>query len=226
MRVIRVSDIPRPKYRELCQAIPHLSDVESNPKIRMLIEEGLRISEPAALYREVPIDERGEDSILAGGVKLVSPLLSDITGHARAVFPFVLTIGSAMDAWMDSLQDLYHRYWADLIATEILHCSILYLDGIIRENREIKHLAMMNPGSLESWPLEEQNKIFSLLGGNWRDIGVELLPTFFMKPLKTVSGIKFSTESVFEACQACSREGCPTRRAPRDPRFASKYQIL
>jgi len=35
-----------------------------------------------------------------------------------------------------------------------------------------------------------------------------------MIPTMSVSGIVVPTESAFESCQICHREGCPSRKAP------------
>jgi hypothetical protein len=74
----------------------------------------------------------------------------------------------------------------------------------------------MNPGSLPDWPLSEQRPLFTLLGENPGTIGVELMDSFLMTPVKSVSGMWFPTEERFESCQLCQRHNCPGRRAQFD----------
>jgi hypothetical protein len=78
------------------------------------------------------------------------------------------------------------------------------------------HLSRMNPGSLTDWPIQEQRKLFALLGNPKDAIGVELTKSLIMVPLKSVSGISFPAEVDFASCQLCPRENCPGRRAPYD----------
>jgi hypothetical protein len=49
-----------------------------------------------------------------------------------------------------------------------------------------------------------------------RHIGVVLTDSFLMIPNKSVSGIRFQTETDFRSCQVCRREVCPSRSAPFD----------
>jgi hypothetical protein len=77
-------------------------------------------------------------------------------------------------------------------------------------------MSSMSPGSLPDWPLQEQRKLFALLGDPKGAIGVELTQSLIMVPLKSVSGISFPAEVDFASCQLCPRENCPGRRAPYD----------
>ena len=79
----------------------------------------------------------------------------------------------------------------------------------------------MSPGSGDAdiWPLQQQRELFTLLGGVdevTRQIGVELTDALLMVPTKTVSGIRFPTETDFRSCQVCHRPACPSRGAPFD----------
>ncbi|MGE5222062.1 MAG: vitamin B12 dependent-methionine synthase activation domain-containing protein, partial [Omnitrophica WOR_2 bacterium] len=85
-------------------------------------------------------------------------------------------------------------------------------------------LAAMNPGSLEDWPLSEQNSLFALLGDVTETTGVRLTDSMLMQPTKSVSGIYFTSAEGFASCQLCPRQACPNRRATYDPDlFQQKY---
>jgi hypothetical protein len=77
--------------------------------------------------------------------------------------------------------------------------------------------ATMNPGSLLDWPISEQKKLFKLMGDTVKSLNVELTDSFLMIPTKSISGIKFLTESNYENCILCPREKCPNRRTEYDP---------
>ena len=66
---------------------------------------------------------------------------------------------------------------------------------------------------------------FALLEDGPDRIGVRLLESFLMHPIKTVSGIMFPTEEAFQSCMLCPRQDCPRRRAPYDPElYDRKYR--
>ena len=80
-------------------------------------------------------------------------------------------------------------------------------------------------GSVEDWPIEQQEGLFSIFGGRVRIedlIGVKLTDRLLMIPIKSTSGIFFPTESRFEACQLCPREQCVGRRASYDKELVKK----
>ena len=63
-----------------------------------------------------------------------------------------------------------------------------------------------------------QKELFEILGGPEfvRDaIGVTYSDSWLMTPTKSMSGILFESETVYENCQHCPLERCPNRRAKR-----------
>ena len=83
----------------------------------------------------------------------------------------------------------------------------------------------MAPGSLEDWPITQQEELFSLFGKRETAIGVRLTEKCVMVPAKSISGILFPAEVKFESCQLCPRERCFRRRAPYDSSLPSKYGL-
>jgi hypothetical protein len=76
--------------------------------------------------------------------------------------------------------------------------------------------AVMTPGSIDDWPIQEQKPLFTILGGIEAAIGVRLRDSFMMEPRQSVSGIVFPTAIDFQTCMLCPRQKCPKRRAPYD----------
>jgi hypothetical protein len=69
-----------------------------------------------------------------------------------------------------------------------------------------------------AWSLAGQKRLFSLLRPE--DLGVELLPSFLMRPLKSVTGIVVSADPEAltvppAACEQCDAQGCTRRQARR-----------
>ena len=115
-------------------------------------------------------------------------------------------------------------FWAEAIKEMALFTALNSLSDYLEERYRPGHTASMNPGSLQDWPIQQQQPLFELFGLNAAHIGVRLTDSLLMVPTKTVSGIRFSTQVDFESCQLCPRDGCPGRRAIYDPDlYDSRY---
>jgi hypothetical protein len=158
-------------------------------------------------------------------VRFNSRVLRINLDSAHRVFPYVATCGAELWEWMNGLEDMLHRFWADAIAEMAVRVASQALDEHLAERYRPGSLSRMNPGSLGEWPIREQRALFKLLGDPEELIGVQLLKSCLMVPNKSVSGIQFPTEDGFVNCQLCPREDCPGRRAPYDPGlYGRKYR--
>jgi len=72
----------------------------------------------------------------------------------------------------------------------------------------------IDPGFLATWPLTQQRPLFSLFPDVKKQIGVRLAKANMMRPLKSGSGILFTTEVKYENCHLYPREKCTGRRMP------------
>lgn len=87
----------------------------------------------------------------------------------------------------------------------------------MRENYKIDSIAQMNPGSVVDWSIQEQRKLFAIIGNVQDLIGAELTDSSLILPLKSISGIWFPSDN-YENCMLCSKE-CPNRKAVYDPQM-------
>ena len=129
---------------------------------------------------------------------------------------FVATCGRELEDWSQSVEGTLLRYSADVIKEMALEAAVRALGDDLVDTYRPGATAMMNPGSLDDWPVTEQENLFALFGDVAGMIGVQLTESFVMYPVKSVSGIWFATEAGFESCQLCPRPNCPRRRAPYD----------
>lgn len=179
-----------------------------------LAEEAQAIARPKVLYKPAYIESRGDNFVVIDGIKLTSRILSVNLKDAHRVFPYVVTCGTELEDWSNSIKDMLEKYWADAIKIQALHYAMKVFDSHLEEHINPGKTARMNPGSLKDWPISEQKHLFEILGDVKRLTGVSLTDSFLMVPVKSVSGIKFPTETNYENCQLCPRENCPGRRAP------------
>ena len=185
-------------------------------KVEALAREAEAAGKPKICYGVAHVESRGEDHLVIEGVTFTSRILRINLEKVFRVFPYVGTCGLELEEWSKSFDGILEKYWADTIKQMAVRFTVRYLQDHLTERFRPGLMSRMNPGSLPDWPLSEQRPLFSLLGENPRKMGVELMESFLMTPVKSVSGMWFSTEERFESCQLCQRENCPGRRAPYD----------
>jgi len=187
------------------------------PEVLKLFEEGKKIGKPKALYGTAYIDDKGETWVDIEGIRFTSRILSINLKDVHRVFPYIVTCGMELSMWAKSINDPIERYWADTFCEMALRHAFKKMNDDFNNRLKPGKTATMNPGSLEDWPINEQKKLFSLMGEKVKSIGVELTESFLMVPVKSMSGLKFPTESTYENCMLCPRERCPGRRAKYAP---------
>lgn len=207
-------------YRRLriVEGTDDAKDVES------LVQQAEALAKPKAYYRPAYVEERDDESVVIDGVRFTSRVLRVNLEAAHRVFPYVATCGVELEKWSLQLDDLLHRYWASIINEMAMRAAFQALETHIVEVYQLGKAARMNPGSLADWPISQQKPLFDLLGDVTQMTGVSLTESYLMLPIKSVSGLWFPTETSFESCQLCPREGCPGRRAAFDAALlANRY---
>ena len=206
-----------------------------------LVQQKLRIAEPKtaedlieiaqplidarAVYKAAYIDEKGNDAVHIEGRRFKSHVLRKQLEDVGRVFPFVLTIGEALEKRADNSEDILEQYYLDEIGNIALRQARSGFEERLRRVFAHQKIACMAPGSLKDWPIQEQKPLFDLLGNATAAIGVELTPSYLMLPRKSLSGIYFPTERSFFSCQLCPRERCDSRKARYSEKLAREYGI-
>lgn len=197
--------------------------------VQELIEIVRPIANPKAIYEVSYVENKNEDSLDIGGVRFTSRVLRVNLDKVWRVFPYVVTCGRELDEIVFPPNEFIKSYYLDQIKETVLVSARNYLEDYLKGNYRLGQVSRMAPGSgsVEDWPIEQQEGLFSIFGGRVKVenlIGVKLTDKLLMIPIKSVSGIFFPTEIKFEACQLCPRETCMERRAPYDPDLVKKYR--
>jgi hypothetical protein len=193
-------------------------------ELELLVADAERVGRPRAMYRLAPVGARAEAETSIGGVSFASRVLAVNLAGVDRVFAYVLSCGTELQAWSDSLADPLAQFWAETIKEFSLGCATAAFLADVEQRFALGASSSMNPGSLPDWPLAQQVPLFRLMGDVTAAIGVTLSESCVMLPTKSVSGILFATEHDFASCQLCPREECPNRRAPYDPGlFEQRY---
>jgi hypothetical protein len=180
---------------------------------------------PKAAYGIGYVDEKRTDSVVIDGICFQSRVLYQNLNGIGRVFPFVMTIGPAVDELIKNEGNMLESYLLDQLGNNALRQLRLKLEDHLRKKFAFEKISCMSPGSLADWPIEEQKPLFELLGPVKRTIGVRLTDSFLMLPCKSVSGIYFPSEVSFFSCQLCPRERCDSRKAKYDERKVRQYGI-
>ncbi|KUG23705.1 methionine synthase i, cobalamin-binding domain [hydrocarbon metagenome] len=179
-----------------------------------LAADAMRIGRPKALYKITSAEYPDENSVEINKVVLHSRLLKNNLRKSDIMLPFLCTCGTELEDWSQQFTDIVQKYWVNTIQDYALGSAIKALEASVQERYHPQNLSAMNPGSLDDWPIQEQNNLFHLFGDDAVRIGVTLTEGFMMKPLKSMSGIFFASDEGFVNCQFCPLEKCPGRRAP------------
>jgi hypothetical protein len=190
-----------------------------------LLAEAAGIARPKAIYKLSTVEENEGDSVQIDGMRVDSRVVKINLNDRGRAFPFIATCGSEIETWADGLEGRIQRFWADAIQLFALAQAIDAMKHDIQDRFETGSTSTMNPGSLEDWPIQGLQTIFSVIGNAHEQTGVRLNDSLMMKPLKSASGLEFESEEQFYNCQLCPRSECSMRRAPyNDHLYQSKYR--
>jgi hypothetical protein len=199
----------RPEYAERC---------------RRIARQGLAVARPKALYGQAYVDSVGEDTVVVDGTTLTSRVLAVNLRDVHRVFPFVATCGAELESWAAGFTDMLERFWADAIMESAVIAAATAVEKAIGSRHLDGPTGVMDPGSLEDWPLAQQRELFAIMGDVKGAAGVELTESCLMVPIKSVSGLRFPSEARYENCQLCPRDPCRGRRAAHDADlYARRY---
>jgi hypothetical protein len=192
------------------------SDSADADDLAALAERVQEIAHPKAIVDMCYVGSRTNNTVQFGGVQFASRVLAVNLKNAHRVFPYIATCGRELDEVPGVAGDPIKEYWLD----EMRIIALGAASAAVREHIERKYrpgkMSSMSPGSLEDWPITQQQQLFAVFGDVEEKIGVRLTDSFLMVPIKSLSGLCFPTEVSFASCQLCPREGCPGRRAPYD----------
>jgi hypothetical protein len=217
--MVELRDIPFSLDAELLMREQRVQPGTDNARAFTALLDRMRdVARPKAVYEVSYIEEKGDDFVVAGGVRLTSRALRRNLDPVERVFFYVATCGTEADAVEVPEKDLVQALWAWTIKEALVHAAADHLYEHLAARYRLTRWATMHPGSgdAEVWPIEQQKELFSIFGDVEALIGVRLTDSMLMVPTMSLSGIVFPTETDFASCQVCHREGCPRRSAPFD----------
>jgi hypothetical protein len=190
---------------------------------RETAEKIRRIARPRAVYTASKVKCVGRDFVDIDGIRFESRILNKKLCDLETVYPFIATIGKELDDLKAPPGEMWQSFILDSLKTMMLIAAVEYVTAYIKEEFKLGEVALMNPGELKDWPINQQAPLFELFGGEEKAIGVSLSRGGAMRPLKSRSGIVFPDDTGFVSCRCCNQENCPGRRAKYDPELVEEY---
>ncbi len=190
-------------------------DPEMEDEFRGIYDECVEIACPKAVFRLAPVRQERDGTVI-GGERFRSRIMQVNMEKVGRAFPYAVSCGRELYALAQSKSDPLERWWVDCFSQYAMRAVDKEMTRVLAETYRLGHTARMNPGSLPDFPITCQRALFRLLGEGVSRIGLELTDTCLMLPYKSVSGIAYETDAVYENCMLCPRENCPTRRAAYD----------
>ncbi|HBV88551.1 MAG: vitamin B12 dependent methionine synthase [Desulfosporosinus sp.] len=192
-------------------------------EFKRLVEQASAIARPKAVYKKTVLESSGDNYVVVEGAKLNSRVVKVNLKGISEFFPAIVTCGKELSEWANSFDDMLINFWANALAEKAMRLAKEALEVHLKEKYQIEAIAQMNPGSVIDWNIQEQRKLFEIIGDVKELIGAELTDSSLIIPMKSISGIWFPNDT-YENCILCSRE-CPNRKAVYDPKmYESMYK--
>jgi hypothetical protein len=218
MEGIVLDQVPfRIDFEKLREQLRVKEGTELAATLEAMVRAAEKVGKPKACYRVAYVESKGDNFLMIEGIQFTSRVMRVNLDKVFRTFPYVVTCGLELEEWSKSVSGIVEQFWAEEIKVWAVRVARSYLQEYMMDRYQPGQLSRMGPGSLPDWPLSEQRPLFALLGNGPAAIGVQLMESFLMIPVKSVSGIWFPTEDKYENCQLCDREKCPGRRAPFEP---------
>lgn len=181
-----------------------------------LVRMAEQAAKPKVLLRVAYVEERGKETVTINGVTFQSAAMRHNLDGIGRVFAYITTCGREVEELPINHTDFVLTSWLHYIKLDLLKNCQPVLRNLIKERYGVEKLASMNPGSGDAsvWSIDQQVGLFSLFGDVESIVGVHLTESFLMSPDVSTSGILFPTDKVYQNCQLCHRENCPSRSAP------------
>lgn len=197
----------------------HLDDgTDEADDFRALLEDLAPLAAPQAVFLPSKVETTGDaSSLMIGGVLFRGSLLHAQLKDATEVWPYIATCGREIYDRVERMEDPFERYWGEAILEDALRAAYRGFEEYFHHSVYPGRTAVMSPGSLREWPIEQQVPLFQLLGEASAQCGVTLTDSLLMLPNKSVSGIRFPSEHGYVSCRYCPREACPNRKAEYEP---------
>jgi cobalamin-dependent methionine synthase I len=189
-----------------------------NDRIARIVAEAHAALQPRGSFAIYPVADQTAHSLTLGQTA-ISGAIGDYLAHARRVAVFVVTLGEEIsrraeaaaksgDAFSAWVIDAFGSWAAEAAADALMLCLGEHLG-------EGEALTLRYSPGYCGMEIAQQRALFSLVQAG--PLGVTLMPSMLMHPLKSISGLvglapRASVADHRSPCELCPRFGCSMRR--------------
>jgi hypothetical protein len=188
-----------------------------------MMEAVRAVARPKALIKVVCVDHKTPDTLQIEGVEFDSKLVRVNLDPVETAFVCMTTVGVEVET-VPQPPDVIKRFCLDALKNHLLFAATANLKKFLQDTYHTGTLTNLNPGETASFPIDQQRKIFQIIGDVEGYIGVRLSENCALIPTKSHSGIYFSTAVEFISCRLCTNQRCQGRRAPYEPDLALQFK--
>jgi hypothetical protein len=214
--------IPAPGAEQIHRALGYPRDAAPAPamekRIAGIAAEALPLLQPRGVYALYPVSSSTAHALQLDALT-VSGNIGEYLRDAERVAVFVVTVGeeiSRMAAAAGKHGDAFSAWVVDALGSWAAEAAAQALMLRLRPHLQ-PHQALTlrySPGYC-GMEMSQQRQLFRLAPA--KAVGVTLLPSLLMHPLKSISGlVGLAPESAIQQyrspCDLCPRFGCPMRR--------------
>ncbi len=188
-----------------------------------IIEMAAKVAKPKGIYRVACVSARDGDGVEIDGVRFNSRVLARNLGETSTVIPEIVTCGQEVDE-IDIPPTEYIKYYTlNVVKQVIMSEATAYFFPYLRDKFGLTDMVHLHPGEFEDFPISAQPLIFQLFNDVEGSIGVRLTSTYTLQPMKSATGLLFSSEFNFESCELCLQAHCAARRKAYNPRLVKQF---
>ena len=188
-------------------------------RIAVTMAEILPLLRPRGAFALYPVGDRSSHSLTLSGTT-ISGNIGEFLSESRRIAVFIVTVGAEISDRAQSASkggDTFSAWVMDAVgswaAESAADALMLQLRPRLGGDEDLT--LRYSPGYC-GMELAQQRNLFRLVEAS--RIGVRLLPTMLMHPLKSISGLvgvapKESVDRHRSPCDLCPRTGCHMRRA-------------
>lgn len=192
-------------------------------RARELLEAAARIVKPRYMLKELPVGRSEAGLLLVNNVLIDSRIVAQRVGSQPTLFAYICSCGPEIAAYMENVTDLLDNYILDQIAYLGYFQAKQAFLGYVEQELGIQRFNLLSPGSVVDWSVAEVKKIFQLLGDMPGRLGIRVMASGLVSPLKSVSGFLVANDEDFCSCELCERAACPSREKDFDE---DRYQLM
>ena len=161
---------------------------------QLLLDQTNAAAVPKALVIPGSVDKKTETQIVINGASFTSPKLMTNLDEGDALYAYIATCGTEIDAYAASLTDQMDLFIIDGIMNLLVGTGKTFVSEKVSSSVGWPDIYDYVPGMGEAWPKDEQVKLFNLFGCYPAEIGVSMEDAAFVLPRRSTIGILSKTK--------------------------------